>query len=165
MHDYLRNITGYGEGNGPYLSIHDGFQDLSTWADFLPGRDRMAMDTHPYMCFGDSTNNAPLAQQVSLPCSLWAAEVNTSWSQFGVTTAGEWSLAINDCGLYVNGVNQGTRYEGTLAGYTGSIGNITGGCNYWNDWQSWTPEMKSDFEQLALSTMDALQVPWSRRLS
>lgn len=31
---------------------------------------------------------------------------------FGMTGAGEFSLAVTDCGKYLNGVNLGTRYEG-----------------------------------------------------
>ena len=42
-HDMIRGITGIGEGNGPYMVIHDGFQGLSTWSNFLPGSDRIIM--------------------------------------------------------------------------------------------------------------------------
>jgi glucan 1,3-beta-glucosidase len=55
------NITGYGAGNGPYIAIHDGFLGLGGWADYLPGSDRLVMDTHPYFAFDGSLNNAPLA--------------------------------------------------------------------------------------------------------
>ncbi|KAG8861682.1 hypothetical protein FRB96_002639 [Tulasnella sp. 330] len=154
MHDVLRNITGMGTGHGPYLSIHDGFQALNTWADFLPGRDRMAMDTHPYLAFADQ-DTSPLSTQLTKPCSAWGASVNASWSSFGVTTAGEWSLAINDCGLWVNGVNEGTRWEGTYPGYTGPTSNIP--CSTWNDWASWNETTKQDLQQFAMATMDALQ--------
>ncbi|KAG8905076.1 hypothetical protein FRB99_000724 [Tulasnella sp. 403] len=156
MHDVLRNVTGIGAGNGPFLSIHDGFQPLAQWADFLPGNDRLALDTHPYMCFSDA-DSTPLAQKVQRPCTSWAAEYNTSWSSFGVTTAGEWSLAINDCGLWVNGVNAGTRWEGTLSGYSGPTGGDPSGCQDWNNWQTWTPDIKTNLKGVALSSMDALQ--------
>ena len=39
----IRGITDIGEGNGPYMVIHDGFQGLSTWSNFLPGSDRIIM--------------------------------------------------------------------------------------------------------------------------
>ncbi|KAG8844941.1 hypothetical protein FRB96_002776 [Tulasnella sp. 330] len=156
MHDILRNITGYGEGNGPYLSIHDGFVALSSWTDFLPGRDRVALDTHKYMVFTNA-NPAPLAQQLQNPCKSWSASVNESWSTFGVTTAGEFSLAINDCGLWLNGVGAGARWDGTKAGYTGPTGGDPNGCTDWNDWASWNDTRKSDLKQYALASMDALQ--------
>ncbi|KAG9009474.1 hypothetical protein FRB94_014241 [Tulasnella sp. JGI-2019a] len=154
MHDTLRNITGTGAGNGPYLSIHDGFQSLTLWADFLPGRDRMAMDTHPYLAF-TTQDPSPVSSQTQKPCNAWGKSVNASWSSFGVTTAGEWALAINDCGLWVNGVGDGTRWEGTYAGYSGPTGDVP--CSTWNDWASWDQTTKDSLKQFALSSMDALQ--------
>ena len=53
MHSYLhahwmiRNITGVGEGNGPYIGIHDGFQGTGTWKDFLQGSDRILLGASP----------------------------------------------------------------------------------------------------------------------
>ncbi len=41
----IRGIGGVGEGNGPFISIHDGFQGLPDWAGFLSGSDRIALDT------------------------------------------------------------------------------------------------------------------------
>jgi len=46
-YELIRNITGTGEGNGPYIAIHDHFEPLSNWANFLHGADRLALDTHP----------------------------------------------------------------------------------------------------------------------
>lgn len=42
----IRGITGIGEGHGPFISIHDGFVGVDSWADFLPGSDRIMLDTH-----------------------------------------------------------------------------------------------------------------------
>lgn len=42
-HDTIRGITGYGEGHGPYISIHDGFVGLSQWSGFLTGSDRILL--------------------------------------------------------------------------------------------------------------------------
>jgi len=157
MHDTLRNVTGIGAGKGPFLSVHDGFLGLSAWSNLLPGSDRLALDEHPYLIFGDLTI-APLADMISLPCSTWASDMNTSWSTYGVSTAGEWSLAVNDCGLYLNGVGQGSRYAGTLDGYDGPTSGLgADACDSWNDYQSWNETMKEDFIQFAYSTMDALQ--------
>ncbi|KAJ3552626.1 hypothetical protein NM688_g4050 [Phlebia brevispora] len=44
-HDMIGGITGIGEGRDPFMVIHHGFQDLSTWYDILPGSDRIAMVT------------------------------------------------------------------------------------------------------------------------
>ena len=149
----VRRASGIGEGNGPMISYHDGFMGLADWAGFLPGADRIAMDLHPYLCFGAQSAN-PVSSFVNTPCSAWGATMNTSMSAFGLSAAGEFSLAINDCGLYVNGVNLGTRYEGT---YTGDWPRI-GSCDGTLDWQNWDANTKASYEQLALASMDALQV-------
>ena len=47
----IRNITGIGEGNGPFIAFHDGFGGLARWAGFLEGADRIAIDQHPYFAF------------------------------------------------------------------------------------------------------------------
>jgi hypothetical protein len=58
-------------------------------------------------------------------------------------------------GLYVNGVNEGTRYEATFAGYTGAR---QGDCDRWTDWTKWTAQDKEDIKGFALASMDALTV-------
>ena len=45
----IRDITGIGAGNGPFLSVHDSFVPVSNWYNFIPGADRLALDTHPYL--------------------------------------------------------------------------------------------------------------------
>lgn len=80
--------------------------------------------------------------------------MNTSMDAFGMTAAGEWSNAINDCGLFVNGVNLGTRYEGT---YTGSW-PVIGSCDPWLDYENYNQTTKDNMKAFAMSSMDALQV-------
>ncbi|KAJ7245974.1 glycoside hydrolase superfamily [Mycena rebaudengoi] len=58
-HNMVRGITGIGKG--PYISIHDGFNTVASWAGFLPGSDRIILDTHPYFAFSGGANTAPIA--------------------------------------------------------------------------------------------------------
>lgn len=153
-HDMIRNITGIGEGHGPFIAIHDGFMGTAYWAGFLQGSDRIALDTHPYFAFDNHPNNQPVNVTVAngsslyggqwplLACNSWGAEMNNSREQFGVTIAGEFSNAINDCGLWVRGVNTSADY----------VGN----CDYWENWESWSDETKAGLKQFALASMDAL---------
>lgn len=80
--------------------------------------------------------------------------MNDSMNAFGLTGAGEFSLASNDCGLWVNGVFNGSRYDGT---YPGPAPNGVGSCDQWNDWQSWDSSTKTALKNFALTSMDALQ--------
>ncbi|KAJ1026272.1 hypothetical protein NDA16_002359 [Ustilago loliicola] len=117
LYTTIREITGTGAGNGPYITIHDGFLPLSNWQGFLSGGDRIAWDTHPYICFGQQ-NNDPWDSQIMKPCQQYTPLLDNARSNMGVSMGGEMSLAINDCGLFVNGVGDGSRYDGTYSGPT-----------------------------------------------
>ncbi|EPQ55353.1 glycoside hydrolase [Gloeophyllum trabeum ATCC 11539] len=150
-HDMIRGLAGYGAGNGPYIAIHDGFIADNAWADFLPGSDRIILDTHPYFAFDGAPNNAPIAttdpnvggvwpQQA---CNGWGPNMNQSQEAFGVTVAGEWSVGYNDCGLFVEGVNIAPKYVGD--------------CSIFEDASQWNQTMKDGLKMFAMATMDALQ--------
>jgi len=108
----------------------------------MTGADRLSLDTHPYFAF-DGANTDPLASYVPKPCSRWGADINNTQSTFGVITAGEWSVAVNDCGLFVTGVGEPVAYGGD--------------CTQWNQWESWDQTTKDNLKSFALATMDALQ--------
>ncbi|KAK7045305.1 glycoside hydrolase family 5 protein [Favolaschia claudopus] len=153
VHDMIRGITGIGEGKGPYISIHDGFQGVASWKGFLPGSDRIIMDTHPYFAFDQQPNDAPIATSTDpalaggtwpkTACSAWGASLNHSRVDFGVTVAGEFSNGYNDCGLYLTGVNGSQHYGGD--------------CNLWLDSTTWNDTTKAGVKQFALASMDATQ--------
>jgi glucan 1,3-beta-glucosidase len=75
---------------------------------------------------------------------------------FGMTAAGEWSNAINDCGLFLNNVGEGTRYEGTYTAGGGGFPRM-GSCDSWLDYPNWDASFKQGMKDFAMSTMDALQ--------
>ncbi|CAE6377307.1 unnamed protein product [Rhizoctonia solani] len=154
-YNIMRNITGIGEGNGPWMSVHDGFDPLDRWENFMPGADRVMLDAHPYFCFGDQDLSSP-TQQIRKPCNSRAEPFNTSMSTFGMTTAGEFSNAFNDCGFFLNGVNLGARYDGTFQYYGGPTAGA-GACVKWMDDRLWSAAEKEAIRQFALSSFDAFQ--------
>ncbi|KAK4701542.1 glucan 1,3-beta-glucosidase, partial [Phenoliferia sp. Uapishka_3] len=164
-YNMIREITGFGEGNGPFITFHDGFVAQAVdvaqggWDGFLPGMDRVAIDQHAYLCFS-TPNNDSVGYDSAKPCQYWASKFNTSTQQFGLSMGGEWSLAINDCGLWLNNVGNGARYDGTY--YV--PGNVTapafaavGTCDQWNDWESWTDATKEGLQAVVRGHMDALR--------
>lgn len=80
-HDMIRGITGIGEGHGPYISIHDGFMGTGSWANFLPGSDRIVLDTHPYFAFDGQPNNAPIVADEGdgSPGGVWPKQACNAW--------------------------------------------------------------------------------------
>lgn len=157
-YDIVRTASGVGEGKGPWVNFHDGFFGRNNWAGFLKGGDRVTLDSHPYLCFGGQSN-APMAQRAGDPCGSWGKDVNASMSAFGLNNAGEFSNAVTDCGLYLNGVNEHTRYEGLYE--TEGPWPDQGSCDEWTDWTKWDDDMKASVKQFALNSMDALQVLFS----
>ncbi|KAK7053265.1 hypothetical protein VNI00_003891 [Paramarasmius palmivorus] len=147
----IREITGIGEG--AWISYHDAFRPRDAWAGFMANADRIMLDDHPYIAFGgqDARGWGAKSDQV---CA-WSADVKKSMSAFGMTAAGEFSLAINDCGLWVTGVGDGTRYEGDYK--PDPTFPRIGSCTTWTDWTQFTATTKAEMKQFAMSSFDALQ--------
>ncbi|UZJ56084.1 hypothetical protein CBS101457_005404 [Exobasidium rhododendri] len=136
-YNIVRNTTGLGQGNGPMIFIHDGFMGLSQYSGFMQGADRVGWDLHPYICFSGPFGGRDAL--VTAACNSFQANEEQGLTQFGVTIAGEWSLANNDCGLFLNGPFQGVRYDGS---YTSGGFNKTGSCAPFDDWQSYNASTK-----------------------
>ncbi|KAL0946390.1 hypothetical protein HGRIS_012619 [Hohenbuehelia grisea] len=152
VHNMIREITGIGEGKGPYISIHDGFAGLSNWAGFMDGGDRVMLDTHPYFAFGGGAALDPIDTSTNdddaggiwprQACDRWAAGIQSSQRDFGVTVAGEWSNGFNDCGLFLKGVPGSHTYGGD--------------CSVWQDSSNWSQATKAGLKAFAEASMDAL---------
>ncbi|KAF9068669.1 glycoside hydrolase family 5 protein [Rhodocollybia butyracea] len=153
-YEIVRKAGGIGAGNGPIISYHDGFLSLEQWGGFLPNADRISLDDHPYLCF-NTQSPSPINTYATTPCSVWGSNFNASMTTFGLTQAGEFSNAVTDCGLWVNGVGQGIRYEGTYVADP-SFQSV-GSCTPWTNWQAYDQSTKAAIQQFALASMDALQ--------
>lgn len=80
-------------------------------------------------------------------CKSWGASLNGSRENIGVTIAGEWSLGINDCGLYVRGLS---------ATGANTPPQTTADCTIYDNVAGWNDTMKDGFMNVALASMDAL---------
>ena len=130
---------------------------MTQWAGFLPNGDRLQLDIHQYVCFnGQSADNYTVRTQAGVPCTTWASGQNDSMTAFGMTHVGEWSMAINDCGLFLNGVGLGARYDGTYTG--GGTFPFVGECEPYTDYTQWDDEWKAAMTLWATQSMSALQV-------
>jgi len=138
-YEAIRTSTGTGAGAGPYVAIHEGFQGPQIWEGFLSGADRLVLDQHPYLAF--TNDQSPPDVMATKPCA-WAIATNQSQKVFGVTLGGEFSSALNDCGLWINGIGgPPERPE----------------CQVWDDWSSYNTTLIATLKQVTLATMDALQ--------
>ncbi|KAH9858079.1 glycoside hydrolase superfamily [Lenzites betulinus] len=154
-YNIVRNASGTGEGNGPWVVFHDAFLGLTNWQTYLRNADRTQLDIHQYLCFsGQSADDYGTRVTANQACDAWAAGQNTSMNTFGMTHVGEWSLGINDCGKWLNGVNLGARYDGS---FTSSSFTKVGDCDDYTDYTKYNATWKADMKDFALQSMSALQ--------
>ena len=97
----IRGITGLGAGNGPYISIHDGFRGLEIWAGFLTGADRLTLDTHPYFAFNGQPNTATIDTGTgpgaggtwpASACNAWGPPMNARFDYFPDSHVSDYTL-------------------------------------------------------------------------
>ncbi|KAG0167021.1 hypothetical protein DFQ28_003389 [Apophysomyces sp. BC1034] len=156
-YDAIRQITGH--GNGPYLTYHEGFLGMPAWAGFFTKYDRVILETHTYLIFDHGLVSMPREKQAMFPCGSWRQDLRNSMASIAPTMVGEFSLATNDCGKYLNGVGLGTRYEGTLVENGETSPAVCPGCNCTalEDWKTWTEDYKSFLRQFIERQMDAFE--------
>lgn len=153
-----------------YIVIHDGFQPLATWEDFLQGSDRVILDEHNYFSFGGlqldpigvngSQTGIPGGKWPLTVCNNWGASTNNrsvtqfnrsfslpynylsfSRKNFGVTIGGEFAGSPNDCGLFLRGVN---------------ITSDNPECPEYDAWESYNSTMKAGIQNFIMASFDAL---------
>ena len=83
----MREITGVGEGRGPYIAYHDPALSATTpYLGFLAGGDRVIQDGHPYFAFDQPPSTDAIDTGTGLaaggpwpakPCERWAAVYNS----------------------------------------------------------------------------------------
>lgn len=124
-------------GTNAVVLIHDAFQTLDYWKDFMrreDGYDGVAMDTHIYQMFSSEEVARSDDEHIDAAC-----EKKYSLSSFHLwTIVGEWTAAPTDCAKYLNGRGVGARYDGTYPGSSrvGDCGGKTGSA------LSFSPEYK-----------------------
>jgi len=104
---------------------------------------------HNYVIFsGGPLPDNPPASFATQVCNGWGASVNTTSGNFGFVSGGEFSAAINDCGLWVNQVDTNPRFEDSHG---------AGACDTWNDYPSWTADRKAGIQTFVTAEMDSLR--------
>ncbi|KAJ7729582.1 hypothetical protein B0H16DRAFT_1734143 [Mycena metata] len=60
-HNMMRGITTCSTGTGPFVSIHDSFQDTTLWAGFVPSLEYIILDTYPHFVYDGAADDSPIA--------------------------------------------------------------------------------------------------------
>jgi len=118
---------------GPLVEvIHDAFQGLSYWSDFMPwpSYTGVMLDVHEYQIFSNGEIARSWDQHISTACSK-----RSEYGSFHLwTVTGEWSVAFTDCAGH-NARGGSSRYDGSYPGssYIGSCTPWTGDGNAFSD--------------------------------
>lgn len=86
--------------------------------------------------------------------------MNTTRQTFGIEWGGEWSLAIDDCGKWLNNIGIGQRYDGTYYNShrtTAPAFVAVGSCDPWNDYTTWNASTEAGLHMVAGGHMSALR--------
>ncbi|KAH0551360.1 hypothetical protein GP486_007425 [Trichoglossum hirsutum] len=100
-----------------YVVFADGFLGLPNWQGKLQGLDGLVLDVHQYVIFNVDQIAYTHQNKIQFACSGWGVQMAQSVNVatgFGPTLCGEWSQADTDCTQYLNNVNVGARWDGTL---------------------------------------------------
>ncbi|CAO3676679.1 unnamed protein product [Rhizopus stolonifer] len=157
-YDAIRNMIG--PGSGPLLTYHDGFFALNEWHGFFKnGYERAVLETHLYLIFNNDLVAMPRSLQVDFPCRYWQKDLNQSTLLTGPTMVGEFSVATNDCGKYLNGMGLGARFDGTLdqEGMPNHPVCPACTCKGVDDWTKFTTEYKQFLLEFMEKQMDAYE--------
>jgi glucan 1,3-beta-glucosidase len=117
----------------------------------VQGADRLALDTHPYFAFAGAPLTTPQTAPDSFPplaCKTFSPPFQASQTGFGLTLAGEFSGAINDCGLFLLGpavTPNETAYESN-----------GGNCDDWTVWENWNSSTKGIVQDFVEAQMDSM---------
>jgi glucan 1,3-beta-glucosidase len=137
-------------GSDTGVVIHDAFQAYGYWNDFmaLPDYFNVILDHHNYQVFSAGQLQQTIQQHVDSACTLgWETRNETLWR-----IVGEWSGALTDCSLWLNGVGRGARYSGD---YDNSP--YIGSCNGRDNITTWSEQDKQNVRRFVEAQMDAYE--------
>ncbi|KAJ7475829.1 glycoside hydrolase family 5 protein [Mycena latifolia] len=130
-------------GASNQVMIGDGFLGVDSWTNFLtyPSAQGVMMDyvgrclplchlaylqfQHEYQIFSPSELSRSFDDHISFACSSMTDLTNFAKGNIW-TVVGEWSTAVTDCTLWLNGRGVGSRWDGTYFGPTTPLGSCAG---------------------------------------
>lgn len=132
-YDIIRKPYGTSQQSNTVVMIHDAFQPISYWDDFMPSPkwEGVVLDTHIYQMFSVAGNQMSYEQHIASACSHESDLTSSTL----LAVVGEWTPAANDCAKYLNGRGVGSRYDGSYPGSTrvGSCNGLTGKASSFSD--------------------------------
>ncbi|ODV80809.1 glycoside hydrolase family 5 protein [Suhomyces tanzawaensis NRRL Y-17324] len=132
--------------------LHDAFQQQQYWNGFATVENgdywNVVIDHHHYQVFAADQLSWDIDQHVQVACG-WGKDAlkEDHWN-----VAGEWSAALTDCALWLNGVGRGARWSGDYdnAPYIDS-------CDAYTEEQNWSSEYRQNVRKYIEAQLDAFE--------
>lgn len=131
--------------------IHDAFMSFNYWDKLLTtdqGYWYVVLDHHHYQVFSSGELSRTIDEHVSVACG-WGKSAKT---EYHWNVAGEFSAALTDCALWLNGVGRGARW---LGDYDGSA--YYGSCAPYTNPDNWTSAHKVNVRRYLEAQLDAFE--------
>ncbi|KAJ2357922.1 hypothetical protein GGF43_001167 [Coemansia sp. RSA 2618] len=141
---------------GAIMVIHDAFLGPNDWWRFnVHGWDNVILDTHNYHVFVKDRLTLNRDQHLQVTCDD-AKHVRGFNNQLWTVT-GEWSLATTDCAKWLNGMEKGARWDGTLPWEMNGPVYPGATCSGQDSISAWDVETRTFIRQFAETQMDAYE--------
>ncbi|KAJ1855267.1 hypothetical protein GGH12_003700 [Coemansia sp. RSA 1822] len=138
------------------MIVHDAFLSPSDWHKFnVPGWDSVILDTHNYHIF--VKDRLVLSREQHLQATCEDARNVRSFNTQLWTVTGEWSLASTDCAKWLNGMEKGARWDGSLPWEMNGPVYQGATCSGQNSISAWDQDTRTFFRQFAETQMDAYE--------
>lgn len=108
------------------------------------------------MSFDDYLVKLPRQKQLEFPCKIWKPSIKAAGAKVGLTMVGEFSIATNDCGKFLNGVGMGARFDGTLEPLEEGV-SPPGTCVDQDNWKNYTSEYNQFLKTFMEKQMDSYE--------
>ncbi|KAJ2849931.1 hypothetical protein IWW36_002280 [Coemansia brasiliensis] len=138
------------------MLIHDAFLPPNSWERFnVPGWDNVILDTHDYHVF--VKDRLLLSREGHLEATCEDARNVRGFNSHLWTVTGEWSLATTDCARWLNGMEKGARWDGTLPWELNGPVYPGATCSGQNSIAAWDQPTRIFIRQFAETQMDAYE--------
>ncbi|KHJ35732.1 putative glucan -beta-glucosidase precursor protein [Erysiphe necator] len=133
--------------------LHDGFAPPSKWNGFLSVSDNdsqnVVIDHHEYQVFTNDLVALPASKHSELVCTNVASysQGTDKW-----VVVGEWTGAMTDCAIALNGYLTGARYDGTFPG-----SKFVGSCQDKNQISNWDQTFRDDMRRYIEAQLSAFE--------
>ncbi|CAK7909063.1 glucan 1,3-beta-glucosidase [[Candida] anglica] len=131
--------------------VHDAFmQTPGYWDDFLPVDQawNVVIDHHHYQVFNQKDLQKTIDEHIDTACQIGRdGKAEGHWNVIG-----EWSAALTDCAMWLNGVGHGARWSGDFDNCP-----FIDHCDNYVDIGKWSDEYRTNVRKYIEAQLDAYE--------